>query len=367
MARALQEYCGEVVPIGPFTPFSLKWGNLLRHGVRLISGRKYLHSHTVSLSKLLGVMADRRLLEEKCDVIFAAAGSAVVAHLKTETPIVYLSDATVRVMLDYYDEFSNVLQSHVRMAEQLERRSIEKASQFMYPSSWAANSAVRDYGADPSKVNVVPLGANLETPPSREQALQRSRGDKCRLLFVGVYWDRKGGDIALETLFELERLGVEAELTVVGSEPKEPVHHPNLRFIPFLNKNDPEDWERLDALYKQSDFFILPTRAECFGIALCEANAYGLPVLTTSTGGIPGLVREGINGFLFPLEARGDCYAAKIQEVFSNPETYQALRASSREQFETRLNWDAWGRRAAQIIQAAVAPERNSNLSNRSR
>lgn len=356
MFRALEKHCGDVVPLGPFQPLSLKFGNMMRRSVLLVSGRKYLHAHTIRLSKRLGAMAERRILEEKCDVIFAVAGSSIVAHLRTNTPIVYLSDATVRLMVNYYEDFTDALPSHVGMADQLERQSIQRSSYFVYPSTWAADSAVRDYGADRSRVSIVPFGANMESPPSREQALRPLRRDRCRLLFVGVYWDRKGGDIAVETLFELERLGLKAELTVVGCEPKTPVHHPNLHFIPFLSKNDPQSRERLDNLYRDSDFFILPTRAECFSIALCEANAYGLPVLTTRTGGLPELVREGLNGFLFPLDARGEQYAARIRDVCADPATYEALRNSSRREFETRLNWDAWGKRVAQVIQVAASP-----------
>jgi glycosyltransferase involved in cell wall biosynthesis len=68
------------------------------------------------------------------------------------------------------------------------------------------------------------------------------------------------------------------------------------------------------------------------------------------------IVREGVNGFLFPLDARGDRYAARIAEVFSDEVRYQQLRNSSREQYETRLNWDAWGQRMNEILAKAVNP-----------
>jgi glycosyltransferase involved in cell wall biosynthesis len=356
MAQALEKYCGDVLRVGPLQPLSFGVGKAIHKAVRTLTGSTYLYTHTASLSNRIGRMAGRKLAGIECDVIFAPAGSGVLAYLETHAPIVYLSDATFRLMVDYYADFTRVIPSHLRMAEELERLSIQKASQLVYPSMWAAQSAVKDYGADPSKVNVVPFGANMENPPSREDAIRRSKKDLCRLLFVGVEWGRKGGDIAIETLLELERLGIRAQLTVVGCQPEKPVEHPGLKFIPFLSKNDPEDRRRLDSLYKEADFFLLPTRAECFSIALCEANAYGLPILSSQTGGLGELVIDGVNGFLFPLEARGDQYAARIREVLSNAENYQRLRVSSRDQFETRLNWDAWGKRMNTILRNAVAP-----------
>jgi glycosyltransferase involved in cell wall biosynthesis len=267
---------------------------------------------------------------------------------------VYLSDATNRLMVDYYVEFSSMMASSIRSADRLEQLAIRNAKQLIYPSAWAARSAVQDYGADPESVHVVPFGANMDTWPSREKALEPPPHDICRLLFVGTNWERKGGEIAFDTLLAVERLGVPVELTIVGCRPPERFRHEKLRVIPFLNKNNPQERAQLEELYLKSHFFLLPTRAECFSIALCEANAYGLPILSTYTGGLPELVWEGQNGFLLPMEARGDQYAARILEIYNNPSRYKELKASSRAQFETRLNWDAWGKHVNEILRIAV-------------
>ena len=351
MGQALERHCGVVSRISPLRPFSARFQKLISHGFRRLTGRTYLYTHTGSLAKKTARMAERRL-SGQYDVIFAPVGSGLVAHLQTSVPIVYLSDATFKLMLGYNWEFTAMLPSQVRAADELERRAIMKASESVFPSSWAARSAVDHYQADPSRVNIVPFGANLDPAPAREKALRSLSMDKCRLLFVGVNWPHKGGDIALETLTDLERSGVSAELTVVGCTP--PSRHPGLRVFPFLNKNNQSERQLLDKLYGEADFFLLPTRSECFSIALCEANAFGIPVLSTQTGGLSDLVREGVNGFLFPLEARGNQYAARIREVYSDANRYRMLRISSREEFETRLNWDAWGGRMRTILWKAV-------------
>jgi glycosyltransferase involved in cell wall biosynthesis len=97
---------------------------------------------------------------------------------------------------------------------------------------------------------------------------------------------------------------------------------------------------------------VLPTRAECFSIVLCEASAFGLPAISTDTGGIPELIRSGVNGFVLSLHARGDQYAALIRDIFADSRRYEALRASSRGEFESRLDWDAWGREVRKIFEA---------------
>jgi glycosyltransferase involved in cell wall biosynthesis len=99
-----------------------------------------------------------------------------------------------------------------------------------------------------------------------------------------------------------------------------------------------------------ADFLILPTRNEAFGIVFCEAAAFGLPVITTHTGGVPEVVRDGENGYVLPVEARGESYAQMIADIYQNEQRYLHLVQSSRGAFEERLNWDVWGCRVHDIL-----------------
>jgi glycosyltransferase involved in cell wall biosynthesis len=163
------------------------------------------------------------------------------------------------------------------------------------------------------------------------------------LLFLGVEWQRKGGDITFETLLKLEEIGIPAELVVCGCTPPKEFSHERMRVIPFLNKNDESQRKELERLLMMSNFLLLPTRSDCVPMVLAEANAFGLPVITTNTGGVPEVVREGENGFLLPLDARGDAYAEVIAKAYRDDQYYSELVRASRAAFDNRLNWDAWG------------------------
>ena len=141
-----------------------------------------------------------------------------------------------------------------------------------------------------------------------------------------------------------------AELIVCGCIPPRGVVHPRMKIIPYLDKNHEGQRKRLEELYAQSDFFLLPTRNECFGIAMCEANAFGLPVITTETGGVSGVIRDGENGFLLPYEARGDVYAERIARVYRDVYEYRYLVKGSRAAYEERLNWDVWGKAMKEVL-----------------
>ena len=217
-------------------------------------------------------------------------------------------------------------------------------------SDWAACSAVQDYHIEPEHVYIVSLGANLDTVPTREIIDARKLSGACRLLFMGVEWQRKGGDIAFETLLKLEEMGIEAELTVCGSVPPIGMTHPRMTVIPFLDKNDERQAREIEKFYAMSDFLILPTRADCTPFVFGEANAFGLPVITTDTGGIASVIRNGENGYALPLQARGDDYADLIANIYHDEQRYLRLVQSSRAAFEERLNWDTWGRCVHDIL-----------------
>jgi len=183
-------------------------------------------------------------------------------------------------------------------------------------------------------------------------------------LFIGVKWERKGGDIAFETLLALEKMGIPAELTVVGCIPPKQFAHPAMKVIPFLNKNDESQRKKLEKLYLTSDFLLFPTRNECYGIVVCEANAFGLPVIAADTGGVSGVVTNGENGFLLPHSARGDQYAEVVAKLYRDERGYAELVQSSRADFDNRLNWDVWGTATHKLILELLEHKEKKDVKN---
>jgi glycosyltransferase involved in cell wall biosynthesis len=344
VAQALQKHCGEVSYCSPALPCRKEEliARVIQRSSQILLKKKY--TPRFFLAKSYAKAGGRWLAGQSFDLIVAPDGVLDIAFLETDIPIVLISGgATQGLLLEYYPAFSNLLKRSIYEIQTLQALALKKASAVIYSTTWAARSAIEDYGADAAKIHVVPMGANLDEIPPREVALARKLSDRCRLLFLGVEWARKGGDIAFETLLKLEELGIAAELTVCGCTPPKAFVHERIRIIPFLDKNDKRQRGELEHLFMVSDFLFLPTRADAFGLVFCEANAFGLPVITTSTGGVPEVVKNGENGFLLPYDARGADYAEVIARVYRDNERYAELVQGSRAAFENRLNWDAWG------------------------
>lgn len=354
LATSLASHAGEVIFLGPAaTGYE---GHLKRLDAKSKSwfGKGYDASHSTLLSAGYAKIFADRLKKNAVDVIFAPVASTEIALLNTSIPIVYMSDATFAAINGFYADFSNLLFFSRLEANYIESRAIRKATRLIYPSQWAADSAISDYGANPDQIDVFPMGANIENLPSTEQIALKQRGQTIRLLFVGVDWRRKGGPIAFETLQALERSGISATLTIVGCVPPAGLSHPAMTVIPFLNKNIPAERQRLTDLYLKSDIFILPTRAECMGIVFCEAAAFGLPSFACEVGGVPSVVKNEQTGYLFPLGATGQDYAKAIAALWNDSARFDKMVMDSRNFFETQLSWETWGKRAAKIVREAV-------------
>ncbi|MCP4634403.1 MAG: glycosyltransferase [candidate division Zixibacteria bacterium] len=97
--------------------------------------------------------------------------------------------------------------------------------------------------------------------------------------------------------------------------------------IKFLNSVSRDTAVRI---LNQWKIFILTSQWESFGIVIAEAMAMELPVVASNVGGIPEIVREGIDGFLLePEDVEG--FATKIKFLIDNPQKTVEMGKSGRE------------------------------------
>jgi glycosyltransferase involved in cell wall biosynthesis len=219
---------------------------------------------------------------------------------------------------------------------------MHRAQVMAYASPWAAQSAIDDYGADPARVEVLPFGANLEPDGAfdADRAIADRPTDECRLIWIGADWTRKRGAFCVAVGEELDRRGLRIRLTMAGDRPNRDlpafVDH-----VGYLSQREPRSRSRLSALLSSSHFLILPSRAECFGIVVAEANAHAVPCVAARVGGIPGAVTEGETGMLLSADAEPADYADRIEQVLATRDVYATLAARAYLEHSSRLNWSA--------------------------
>lgn len=294
-----------------------------------------------------------RLVSLEPDIVFSPS-TLPIAYLETKHPIVFWADATFAGMINFYPGFYNLCQQTIRDGHAAEESTLARCSLAIYASDWAAQTAIERYRVSPSKVRVVPFGANIDCDRSREdiRAIVNARpSNRCKLLFLGVEWVRKGGQVALDVATELNNAGLETELTVVGCEP--PIGHQQpsfLKSLGFISKSTSEGIRQINRLLAESHFLIMPSRSECFGVVFCEANSFGVPCLSTQVGGIPTVIRNERNGHLFSIDAPISDYCTYILDLFSDYSRYISMAYSSFGEYESRLNWKVAGQTIKELF-----------------
>jgi YD repeat-containing protein len=324
---------------------------------RWMRGKRYLRLCESKLLKSYARQLERHLAAQPVDLVFSPS-TWPIAYLETNLPVVFWTDACFAGMLDFYGSFAHLAPPSIQAGQAAEQGALDRCTRAIYAIDWAAQTALQHYKVAPEKISVVSFGGNLLEPPTVEEARAGVRArnmSQCNLLLVGVDWERKGADVAVEAVKALNAAGLNARLTVVGCQPPAARRLPAcVELIPFIGKDTIEQRCQLGELYKRSHFFIMPSRAEAFGLVFAEASAFGVPCLATKVGGLPSVIIDDINGRLFPLQANGIEYANYILECLHNPDRYRQLALRTAEDASTRLSWDAAGRKVAEMLNEIV-------------
>ena len=304
-------------------------------------------SNTDRYVKKLGQLLSERINKLQFDLVIF--GDLHFQPLDINIPFIHFSDMTfeqVNIHLRECDE------RNIESSTHLEILTLSSSSKIIYSSEWIKHKAIETYNINPNKIEVIEFGANIPKPIKYSIDIDT---DVCRLVFIGRNWEKKGGDKVLQAYRLLKTEGFPCSLTIIGSTPKKELDdEENITVFPSLNKEKPEDLNTLCQILFKSHFLVLPTEFDAYGIVFCEASAYGVPSIAADVGGVSQPVREGKNGFLLPPDATAEDYAEKIKTVFGDRESYFRLRASSRKEYETRLNWDVWGERVNTIFEDVV-------------
>lgn len=161
------------------------------------------------------------------------------------------------------------------------------------------------------------------------------------LLYVG----RLAAEKEIERIRPVLEAIPEVSLALVGNGPHRKAlerHFRNTRtnFVGYLQGRE------LASAFASADAFILPSRTETLGLVLLEAMAAGCPPVAANSGGIPDIVTDGANGYLFEPDDPAGAVRA-MQRLLYAKEEREALRRNARIEAE---KWD-WAAATAQLHQ----------------
>ncbi len=244
-----------------------------------------------------------------------------------------------------------------RELERSERQALGSARHVIVTSR-NTRQALSAYGVAAERVTVVEPGTDEAPLAGGTRALRRGvAASVLKMLCVASVAPRKGHDVLIEALSPLAKLPW--HLTCVGSITRDPstasALRARLRQAGLLGRvtlaGEVADHQVTD-YYQAASLFVLPTLYEGYGMAVAEALAHGLPVISTHTGAISELVGPGA-GLLVPP---GDVQALReaLSRVMCEPALLASLAHGARAARSSLPRWpDACERMALALEQAA--------------
>ncbi len=232
-----------------------------------------------------------------------------------------------------------------------ERRALATTRGVVVTSA-ATVASVLPYGVPVDRIAVVRPG----TAPAAVATGTRDAGGPdtpVELLAVATLTERKGYDVLLDALAPIARLPW--RLTCAGGDTLHPpttqalsAQVARLGLADRVAFSGSLDAAALDAAYDRADVFVLPTRHEGYGMAIAEAVARGLPVVSTPTGAIPELV-DDTSGALVPIDDVAALTAALTRVVGDDAER-RRLAAGARARRATLPTWTDAARQMADAL-----------------
>jgi glycosyltransferase involved in cell wall biosynthesis len=230
--------------------------------------------------------------------------------------------------------------------EASERRALAAVRRIVVTSEGTARILAADYGVPEERVVVVEPGTD------RSPLARGSGARTVHLVAVASIVPRKGHEVLVSAL---ARLTVGPwRLTCAGSLERDP--DTAARLVALIREKGLEDrvslagelaGSELDALYDAADVFVLPTFYEGYGMAVAEALARGLPIVSTATGAIAAIVNGA--GILVP-PGDVEALATALSRIVASQELRGKMAGEARAIRVRLADWNDASRRMAEVV-----------------
>jgi glycosyltransferase involved in cell wall biosynthesis len=164
------------------------------------------------------------------------------------------------------------------------------------------------------------------------------------VLFVGRLVEKKGCGSLIEAMVAVQRQNPAAQLVVIGGGPLRPTYQAQAlalqvrcRFLGTQPAAVVREWMARAAVFCVPSVVAANGDAEGFGMVFFEAQAMGLPVVSTVSGGIPEAVKHGETGLLV-TERNPAALAEAILQLMQNEELWKRLSVAGRKRVVDQFN-----------------------------
>jgi glycogen(starch) synthase len=334
----------------PTAPFSERLGDharVIRLGLPI---RRFRQLYGVQVGLLAPILARRAdLVHVHLGEDLAVFPVGTMAAKPHHLPLVLTVHLSLRHTLAVTDLRSAILKT---LGGRIERWGERSADAVLAITPRLARMLASD-GVEEDRVHVIPPGVNptLFAGPHDDPFPRIGRP---RVVFVGRLAPQKGVRTLVAAARRLKTPGV--RIILVGDGPERPALEREVRRLGvsdhvYLLGFAPHD--RVPAVLAHADLLVLPSIYEELGTVLLEAMWLGLPIVASSTGGIPDLIVDGVNGLLVP-PGEPEALARAIDRVLGSPGLARRLGQAARERGRG-YDWETLADRVLEVYRNITA------------
>jgi len=253
----------------------------------------------------------------------------------------------------------------------IEDRIVAEADAIIAECPQDEEDLVHLYGADPSKIEIIPCGfdPNEFWPISKPMA-RVALGfdpDERILLQLGRMVPRKGVDSVIRAFAQLQHQhGITARLLIVGGESDnpDPIATPEIARLQEIATTEGvadrvtfvgrRGRDALKYYYSAADLFLTTPWYEPFGITPLEAMASGTPVIGANVGGIKFSVRDGETGYLVAPDDP-QALAERVAHLYRTPKLLTLFRRMAIRRANDLFTWQKVGSAVATLYEEVIA------------
>lgn len=289
------------------------------------------------------------LIKDKPEIVYLAINAKGIGFYK-DFPIALLAKLFGKKLVLHYHNKGVKLKQH-KFFDNVLYRILFKSTKVILLSEQLYN----DVSKYVEKENVFFCPNGIPVVNFKEEILS-NKNSIPKILFLSNLIESKGVFILLSALKILNDKKVKFQCDFVGGESDISVNQlyqriDNLNLqkcVSYLGKKYNDDKHEI---FNSADIFVFPTFYfyETFGLVNIEAMMFGLPVISTSEGGIPDVVQDGETGFIIDKQNPGQL-AEKIQWLIENPLEARSMGKKGRERFLANYTLDIFEKRLIHII-----------------
>ena len=298
--------------------------------------------------KMRSIRASRWIVRQEVDAVLQLGAMFDSCYHQGIVPNVIYTDYTSQLSARHREGQRSPYQG-TKLDEWLglEQQAYNNASHVCVRSETVRQSLVEDYGIEPEKVSVVGGGTNLGVLPD---AVTRPIGGPPRLLFIGMDFYRKGGDLVLKAFAQARKSLPLSRLTMVTRMPRN-------HGLPMTNVEVIEsgfDREIIRSQFPLADAFVLPSRLETWGDVILEAMGYGIACIGVTGQPMEEIIENGKTGLLVEPENPEALSRAMVQ-LLSDRTYCRMMGVTGRAHLERNFTWPIVAQRLSKVIETVVA------------